>query len=275
MADRWAVITGASGAIGAVFAERLAAQGFQLLLTGRNEEKLRALARRFEGAEAFPCDLGNRADTLRLCARVRALGPALHTVVANAGAVSPGPLADKSLEELERVIDVGLYGSARVIHAALPQLVARGEGTIIANVSMGGIIALENYTGYSAAKFGMRGFLWSLWSEVRDKGVDVIGVYPGAIDTPMLREEARHPHGSALNFMGTPRKPMDVADAALKARGTDKLEVYLPYTDSLLSRGLAWTPRWLRRIGPKLVASGEKGRKRYLQSIDEADRENA
>ena len=273
--ERWAVITGATGGIGGAFAERLRAEGFQLLLVGRRDAELHGLKQRYPEAETFACELADRADTLRLCERVRELGDAVDTVVANAGTISPGPFAEQPLEEFERVVEVSLHGSVRVIHAALPQMIARGSGTIIANVSLGGIIALENYTGYSAAKFGMRGFLWSLWSEVRDKGVDVIGVYPGAIDTPMLREEARHPHGSALNFMGTPRKPMDVADAALKARGTDKLEVYLPYTDSLLSRGLAWTPRWLRRIGPKLVASGEKGRKRYLQSIDEADRENA
>lgn len=266
--DRWAVITGATGGIGAAFAQRLHEEGFKLLLVGRRADRLADFEARFPGAETFACDLSDRTDTLRLCDRIRELGPELDTVVANAGAVSPGPLAEKTLEEVEQVVDVALYGSVRVIHAALPALLERGRGTIIANVSLGGIIALENYTGYSIAKFGMRGFLWSLWSEMQGKGIDVIGVYTGAVDTDMLRTEARHPHGSPLNFMGTPMKAEDVAAAALKARGTNRLEVHLPYGDSVLSRVLAWKPRWLGRVAPRLVASGEKGRKRYLDSID-------
>ena len=265
--ERWAVVTGATGGIGGAFARRLHAEGFKLLLVGRRAERLSELETELSGSEAFPCNLADRAETMRLCDRIRELGAELDTVVANAGTVSPGPLASKAIEEVEEVVDVALYGSVRVIHAALPAMLERGSGTIIANVSLGGIIALENYTGYSIAKFGMRGFLWSLWSELQGKGVDVIGIYTGAVDTDMLRKEARHSYGSPLNFMGTPMKAEAVVDAALKARGTNRLEVHLPYSDSLLSRVLAWKPRWLGRIAPRLVASGEKGRKRYLASL--------
>jgi short-subunit dehydrogenase len=140
---------------------------------------------------------------------------------------------------------------------------AQGRGHIVATVSMGGILSLPGSAAYSAAKAGLRAYLAALRTELRGTGVAVSGIYPSAVDTPMLLHEATH-DGSLLNFFGKVSTADDVADVferALRRRG---LEHYLPYGDSVLCRLLETFP-WIvpPLLGPA-EALGRRGRAKYL-----------
>ncbi|MEM7279669.1 MAG: SDR family oxidoreductase, partial [Pseudomonadota bacterium] len=119
---------------------------------------------------------------------------------------------------------------------------------------------------YSATKFALRGFLASLQAELKTSGIHVSGIYPGAIDTPMLRYEAQE-GGSALNFIAPPATPEEVTKAFFKLLKRPKLEVYVPHSGSLSARFFAGVlPAIANKMIPGLERKGEKGRQRYLKS---------
>jgi short-subunit dehydrogenase len=263
-----ALVTGASSGIGAEFVRQLDAMGYQLTLLGRSQERLEAVGKPLSHSPSYLiADLSLREGRESAAAQIRAVPDGFDLVIPNAGIAHPAPLAVSSADKQENTIAVNLLGNMQIIQAALPAMLRKRKGDIIAVVSMGGIIALENYTAYSASKFGMRGFLWSLSGELKGSGVNLSGMYCSAVDTPMLNDEARNPYGSPLNFMGKVSTPQEVVTRALKALEKPKLEIYLPYGDSWTARILGFFPRLLAKLQPMFVSSGEKGRKKYLEKL--------
>ena len=140
----------------------------------------------------------------------------------------------------------------------------RGSGQILSIVSAAGLIALPGSAAYSASKFGLRGFLASARLELAPRGVKVNAIFPGAVDTPMLRYEATH-GGSVLNFLNKSVLTTDqVAAAAMHAIDRDKAEVYVPYSDGIIGRLAGSLPWLLPRLIPLLEAEGVKGHARFL-----------
>jgi short-subunit dehydrogenase len=146
-------------------------------------------------------------------------------------------------------------------------MLQRGSGHIVNTVSMGGITPLKGGAAYVASKFGLRGFLSALYSELKPLGIKVSGIYPSGVDTAMLRYEATH-GGSLLNFVSTPQTSADVLKAFNRALSGGKLEVYVPYSDSLLARAIALFPSLLDRLYPVLEWFGRRGLSKYLKSIE-------
>jgi short-subunit dehydrogenase len=140
---------------------------------------------------------------------------------------------------------------------------ARNHGHILATVSMGGILAMPGSAAYAAAKAGLRAYLASLKAELRDTAVAVSGIYPSAVDTPMLYHEATH-HGSLLNFVGRVSHIDEVVNMFDMALRSKRLEIYLPYSDSILSRFLQCFPWILPRILGPLESMGRRGQSKYL-----------
>jgi 2-dehydro-3-deoxy-L-rhamnonate dehydrogenase (NAD+) len=263
-----ALVTGASSGIGAEFSRRLDQMGYQLTLLGRSKERLETVGKLLSQTPSYLiADLSERAGRESAAAAIRARPDGFDLVVPNAGVAHPAPLAVSDAARQEETIAVNLLGNMQIIQAALPAMLRARKGDIIAVVSMGGIIALENYTAYSASKFGMRGFLWSLSGELKGTGVNVSGMYCSAVDTPMLHDEARNPYGSPLNFMGKVSTPQEVVTRALKALEKPQLEIYLPYGDSWTARMLGFFPGLLKKVQPMFISSGEKGRKKYLEKL--------
>jgi short-subunit dehydrogenase len=262
-----AIITGAGGGVGGAFARQLDAKGYHLTLLTRDETNVKNLIGQLSREpDIIACDFNDKKAFRAACAAIAA-HDAFDLVVTNAGYVMPSPVAIIDPEEFEKHINVNLLGGMFVIQAALPKMVARGQGMILANVSMGAIIALQNYAAYSAGKFGMRGFLWALSNELKGSGVQLCGMYSSAVDTPMLRYEAQHEHGTPLNFMGKISTADEVAALALKNLDKPKLESYLPYGDSWTSRLLLFFPRYLEKVTPMFVKSGINGRVKYLAKL--------
>jgi short-subunit dehydrogenase len=183
-----ALITGASTGIGAVYADRLAKRGYDLIMVARNAGKLRELASRLESEtarsiETFVADLNNKSDLGRVADRLRA-DPKITMLVNNAGVGSMSPLLSSDIDKMEEMISLNVTALTRLTHAAAPGFVARGAGTFINIASIVGI-SPETMNGvYGGTKAFVLALTQSLQHELADKGVRVQAVLPGATATP-------------------------------------------------------------------------------------------
>lgn len=261
---RKALVTGAGGGIGAAISRALDARGYRLILVDREMAPLDALAATLcSPAEMLLCDLSSRTDVERLCEKLGGEHADLDVLVNNAGIVVPGAVTDLDQAALDLHLEINLRAPIRLMRAAAPQMIARRRGAMVATVSLGGVISLKDSAIYSASKFGLRGFLCGFHQELAPLGVKVSGVYPAAVDTPMLHHEALH-GGSVLNFVDRVMTPEDIAAATLKAIDTGRLEIYSPWSASLMARFFGSFPWMIRPILPLMEKLGEQGRRKFL-----------
>ena len=182
-----ALITGASSGIGAVYADRLAKAGYDLILVARNEERLRAAATRLTAEtgrtiEILAADLTKPADLARVETLLKT-DSSIAMLVNNAGfGAGPGNLGADA-DRMEAMIDLNVTALMRLTYAAAPGFVARGQGTII---NIASIVALypEVLNGvYGGTKAFVLAFSQSLHHELAGKGVRIQAVLPGATAT--------------------------------------------------------------------------------------------
>src|SRR6201996_1315597 len=172
-----ALITGASSGIGAIYADRLARRGYDLILVARNEERLNAAAahlRAETGVQVtpLPADLNDKAGLAKVEAVLRD-NPNITMLVNNAGVGSVASLLQADVEKMQAMIDLNVTALTRLTHAVAAGFVARGKGTII-NISSVVGIAVENLNGvYSASKSFVLSFGHSLQKDLAEKGVRV------------------------------------------------------------------------------------------------------
>jgi short-subunit dehydrogenase len=183
----YALITGASSGIGAVYADRLARRGYDLILVARDRQRLETLAarvRRDTGADVdvLPADLTSRADLARVEQRLRE-DDRITLLVNNAGAGATAPLVDSDPSAMSRLIALNVEALTQLTYAAVPAFVARGSGTIV-NVGSVVAIAPERLNGvYGGSKAFVLAFSQSLRYELADTGVRIQVVMPGATAT--------------------------------------------------------------------------------------------
>ena len=182
-----AVITGASSGIGAVYADRLAHGGYDLLLVARSTRRLDKLAERLASEtgrkiEVTTADLTNRNDVSRLAQFLRD-DPRVTLLVNNAGAGATATLLNSDVEDMSRMIALNVEAVTRLAYAAVPGFVKRGAGAII-NIASIVAIAPERLNGvYGGTKAFVLAFSQSLRHELAGTGVKVQVVLPGATAT--------------------------------------------------------------------------------------------
>jgi short-subunit dehydrogenase len=182
-----ALITGASSGIGAVYADRLARRGFNLVLVARNAERLQALATRLAQStgrrvETLVADLSAPQDLDRVEATLRTRDD-ITMLVNNAGVGATAPLLSSDINKMEEMITLNIVALTRLAYAAAPAFVHRGAGTII-NIASIIAIAPERLNGvYGGSKAYVLAFSQSLQHELSDKGLRVQAVLPGATAT--------------------------------------------------------------------------------------------
>ena len=138
-----ALITGASSGIGAVYADRLARRGYDLILVARNRERLDDLAKRLAGetgrrVDVIAADLNDKADLARVETRLRA-DAGITVLVNNAGVAAVTPLLDSDVDAMDDMITLNVRALTRLTYAAAPGFVARGGGTIVNIASIVGV----------------------------------------------------------------------------------------------------------------------------------------
>lgn len=183
-----ALVTGASAGIGALYADRLAKRGYNLILIARNRDRLDAVAARItdetgRAVEVVEADLGN-ADDLRRVEAMLKTDASITVLVNNAGIGAPVPTWQADIDLMERMIDLNITALTRLSYAAAPGFAARGKGIIINIASVVAIAPEFLLNGvYGAGKAFVIALSESLHRELSDKGVRVQVVLPGATAT--------------------------------------------------------------------------------------------
>lgn len=221
------LLTGATGGIGQALAIELARRGGEMVLTGRRADVLEPLAKSVDG-RAIPADLADRDAIEGLLDEAGDI----DVLVANAALPATGLLADYSINEVDRVLDINLRAPIVMAKLAAERMAAQRRGHLVFISSLAGKTASGMASLYNATKFGMRGFALALREDLRPHNVGVSTVFPGFVsDAGMFADSgATLPSG-----VGT-RTPQDVARATARAIERNLAEVDVaPPTLSVLA----------------------------------------
>ncbi len=184
-----AAITGAGSGIGRAVALELARRGARLSISDVDEtglvETARLLAPLTGDVHSQPLDVSDRAAVEAYAEAVVAHFGAVHQIYNNAGIASGHTILESDYRELERVIDINLWGVIYGTKAFLPRLIASGDGHVINTSSLNGYFAQAKLSAYVTTKFGVRGFTETLRTEMLQGGlpVKVSVVHPGGVKT--------------------------------------------------------------------------------------------
>jgi NAD(P)-dependent dehydrogenase (short-subunit alcohol dehydrogenase family) len=186
---RCAIVTGAGTGIGAACVERLAEEGYGIVLSGRREAPLRAIADALgEAAVVVPGDVGDPAHADALAAAARDAFGGVDAVVLNAGIGDARAAADETPAGWETTIRTNLTGAFLVARAALPALVER-RGALVGVASVNAWRAGPGWASYCAAKAGLVMLVQSIARDYGPAGVRANAVLPGWVRTPMGDED--------------------------------------------------------------------------------------
>jgi short-subunit dehydrogenase len=231
-----ALITGASTGIGAIYADRLAKRGYDLILVARNAQRLNEVAERLRAetglrVTTLQADLNDKADLAKVEAVLR-YDSSITMLVNNAGVGSVASILQADVDKMEAMIDLNITALTRLTYAAAPAFVARGMGAII-NISSAVAIAVENLNGvYSASKSYVLSFGHSLQKDLAEKGVRIQTVLPAATATEFWDVAGYAPQKTSDTTM----RAEDLVDAAMVGFDAGEL-VTIP----ALHETAAWT----------------------------------
>ena len=227
-----AIVTGASSGIGAATALLLAQHGVRVALAARRAGELHKLADQItgQGGEALcvPSDITDRMQVQRLVAQTLAQWGRVDYLIANAGQYIRCPIAELSIETLERSMAINFYAQVYCIQAVLPHLKAQGSGHIVLVSSMDAKTGLSPDAPYVAAKHAAAGFGDVLRQELRCTGVGITILYPGRVDTAMV-------DGLRLLWITKPLRPQTAARAILRGIQRRQVSIILPPQARLLN----------------------------------------
>lgn len=208
------LITGASSGIGAVYADRFARRGHDLVLVARDAARLEALAERLRAetgvsVEVLRADLTDPADLARVEARARDDG-GIGVLVNNAGAGAHGDFLDQSGDDVGKLLALNVTALTRLANAVAPRFARRGEGAIVNLGSVVGLAPEFRLTVYGATKAFVLFLSQGLHLELGPKGVYVQAVLPSATRTEIWERSGRD-----VNDLPAVMETEELVDAAL------------------------------------------------------------
>lgn len=181
-----ALVTGATGGLGAEIARALHKQGAHLVISGTRKEKLDALAKELGNhVIVIPCDLSSAESTQKLIPEAEAALGGLDILVNNAGLTQDGLMMRMSDEQWGKVIEVNLSSVFRLSRDAIKGMMKKRAGRIINITSIVGVTGNAGQANYAASKAGLIGLSKSLAAEVATRGITVNCIAPGFIESPM------------------------------------------------------------------------------------------
>jgi len=251
LADRTALLTGATGGLGRAIAKSLAQRGAKLVLSGRKPEALEALAAELpgDGHRVVPSDLAGAGAAEKLATEAGEV----DILVANAGLPGTGRLTNFATEQLTGTLRVNLEAPMLLARALEAGMLERGSGHMVFISSLSGKSATPLSSVYNATKFGLRGFALGLRADLDPQGIGVSIVSPGTIREAGMYADSGAP---PIPGLGT-GSPQQVADAVVRAIERNKVEITVaPPQQRFLAHFALTSPG----ISVK-IASGDAGQK--------------
>ena len=195
-------ITGASTGIGRALAEVFTSHGDTVIASARTESKLNELCRRISTAhgtcEAMKCDVQNEASVFEAVKNILVLHGHIDVLINNAGVTYFKDFIDTSIEEFDHVINTNLRGTFLTTKAVLPTMLQNQNGLVLNILSY---VVKEVYAksaAYSSSKAGIEAMMNVLRSEVRRHSIKIVNVYPGAVSTPIWRQNQLEKFGNQM-----------------------------------------------------------------------------
>jgi clavulanate-9-aldehyde reducatase len=220
---RVAFVTGASSGIGRATAIALASAGASVAIAARRSDRLSELESELSalGAKTLALELDvtdEAAVRAAVSSTAEALG-SLDVVVNNAGVMLLGQIEGADTEDWRRMIDTNVYGLMYVTHAALPHLL-ESKGSLVQVSSVAGRLARAGSGAYNASKWAVNAFTEALRQEVTGRGVRVVVIEPGMVDTELrehITQQAAKDNANARAATIRQLQASDIADAILYA----------------------------------------------------------
>jgi len=251
--NKVAVITGASSGIGEQLALALSSYGARVVLAARTMQKLKTLQERIaaEGHEAIAVktDVTSEKDVEHLIRTVLERRERIDVFISNAGQYIQGPIGNVSPDAFQTSLTVNFFASVHAVSRLVPVMSAQGSGSIVFINSLDAKKGIIGDAPYAVAKSALDRYGEVLRQEVRDRGIHVLSVYPGRVDTPMIS----HIEVPAVSAKISARR---VADAVIAGICRKKAVVTVPgpyrllgAVNELFPRALDWVYRHLHLEG--------------------------
>lgn len=259
------VITGASSGAGRAIALECASKGAWLVLAARRERALEELVKECEGlgtkAIGVRTDVTNAGEMKNLAKAAVDFGNHIDVWVNNAGVLAAGAFEETPVDIHDQVIRINLMGYIHGAHAVLPYFKQQGYGILINNISVGGWFPTPYATGYTASKFGLRGFSEALKGELHKwPHIHVCDLFPAFLDTPGIQHAANYT-GRSLKPAPPVYDPGKVARAIASLVDQPKEETTIGAMSGFLRFAHFLFPGLSRRITANLVET-------YLKSAN-------
>ncbi len=216
MTNKVALVIGGAKGIGFAAAERLAAEGARVFLTGRSATEVQAAAQRIgKGAHGLVADAGNPSDLEQLVATIRQTNAAIDAVVMSAGMSEPSSIDDHTIAHFDRHFGVNVRGPVFAMKALLPAL-ATGSSVVLIG-SIAGSAGVANFGTYAATKAALRSYARSWTAELAGRGIRVNVVSPGPTATAMFEAVPEDIRAAVISTipLGRMARPEEVAAAVL------------------------------------------------------------
>lgn len=251
-----ALITGGSGGIGEAFARRLAAEGFDLFLTARNEDKLMSICSDLErnygiSANFFAADLTNTETPGALFEFAEKNNIRVDWLINNAGFGSMGDFVSLDLENELNMIKLNVSSLAALTHLFLPQMRKNGNGVVINVSSAAGFQPIPFMATYAATKAFVSSFSEAIAEENRPFGITVLALCPGPTETNFFDAAKMDAESTAIKI---PQTADEVVETALRAIKRKRTKILSGWTNFLVGTLASITPNFfiVRAVSKKL-----------------------
>lgn len=257
--EKTVVITGASSGAGRATAIEFARYGAKILLAARNMEALdevEAICREMGAlALAVQTDVTDAAAMKKLADTAVEFGGSLDVWVNNAGVLAAGEFTETPIEIHDQVIRINLMGYIHGAHAAIPYFKQQQYGVLINNISVGGWFPVPYGVGYSASKFGLRGYSEALRGELSSyPHIHICDLFPAFLDTPGMQHAANY-SGKFLRPAPPVYDPQKVARAIVSVAQRPKNSVVVGSIAQLLRFAHFLLPAFTRSVTGKVISS--------------------
>jgi len=195
-------VTGASSGIGQALSREFGKNGYSVILSGRNEAALQVLHEAIKvgrgTSHVVVCDVRKESSVHAAVKTILASIGIPDILINNAGVTVFKKFLETTTKEFDDIIDTNLRGPFLTTKALLPSMVKRKSGIVLNIVSFAAKTTYTESSAYAASKAGLASMMEGLRAEVRDKGVKIVNVFPGAVLTPIWHPKVRAKHGRVM-----------------------------------------------------------------------------